>query len=96
MRIVVTDPASQDLTDIGLHISQDNPAAAWGLVERILDVCDSLADYPLRYPETEFTGLRKRPYGAYLIFYRVSDKIEIVRFLHSARDWAHLLAPSTD
>jgi toxin ParE1/3/4 len=96
MRVIITQPASDDLTDIGLHISKDNPAAALGLIEQLLDGCQSLADYPLSYPETGVMGLRKRPHGAYLIFYRVSDRIEIARILHAARDWARLLDPATD
>ena len=96
MRVIVTEPASHDLVDIGRHVAQDNPSAALNLIEQILDGCDSLADNPLRYPQTGVMGLRKRPHGSYLIFYRVSDRVEIVRILHAARDWVRLLDPADD
>ena len=35
--------------------------------------------------------LRRMPFRSYLIFYRVTDHVEILRILHSARDWASLL-----
>jgi len=34
------------------------------------------------------------PFRAYLIFYRVTDRVEVLRIIHGARDWAPLLDDS--
>ena len=96
MRVVVTEPAQDDLREIGEYVRQDSPAAASRLVERLLTACSKLALQPNRYPSVVGLDLRKRPHGSYLIFYRVGSVIEIVRILHAARDWTHLLATDED
>jgi toxin ParE1/3/4 len=41
-------------------------------------------------------GIRRRPFGNYLIFYRVgANAIEVVHVLHGARDYERLLFPET-
>jgi toxin ParE1/3/4 len=46
------------------------------------------------YPRHEHLGIRRRPFGNYLIFYRVAaDAIEVVHILHGARDYEPLLFP---
>jgi toxin ParE1/3/4 len=45
-------------------------------------------------PRYEHLGIRRRPFGNYLIFYRVgADAIEVVHILHGARDYEPLLFP---
>ena len=45
-------------------------------------------------PRFERHGIRRRPYGDYLIFYRVEeDRVAIVHILHGARDYERLLFP---
>jgi len=62
--------------------------------------CDSLADAPRGYPlmpRYEHLGIRRRPFGNYLIFYRVgADAIEVVHILHGARDYEPLLFPENE
>jgi plasmid stabilization system protein ParE len=42
----------------------------------------------------ESHGVRRRPVGDYLIFYRVAaDRVEVVHVLHGARDYEALLFP---
>lgn len=96
MRLVFTRAANRDLAEIEAFIARDNIAAARRFVLRLLDACEALADQPRAYAETKVQNLRKRPIGDYLIFYRVSGDIEIVRILHAARDWLHLLDPDAD
>lgn len=91
MRVVLTRLAEADLTDIGDWIARDNPAAAMRWIEAALAHCHGLATHPERYPRIAFADLRKRPFGDYVAFYRVTDRVEIVRVLHAARDWTHLL-----
>lgn len=91
MRVVLTRLAEADLTQIGDWIAQDSPAAAGRWIEAALTECQSLSAHPERYPRVAFAGLRKRSFGDYVIFYRVMDRVEIVRVLHAARDWTQLL-----
>jgi plasmid stabilization system protein ParE len=56
-----------------------------------------LADAPRGYPlvpRYEQFGIRRRPFGNFLIFYRVgTETIEVVHILHGARDYEPLLFP---
>ncbi|HEV7228758.1 type II toxin-antitoxin system RelE/ParE family toxin [Brevundimonas sp.] len=90
MKTRLTRPALIDLADIEAWIAQDNPAAARRLSDRIMSACRGLGRFPLRHPVT-VQGLRKRSVGAYLIFYRVTEEVEILRVLHGARDAEALL-----
>ena len=54
---------------------------------------DAPRAYPL-VPRYEHFGIRRRPFGRYLIFYRVNeDAIEIIHILHGARDYEAILFP---
>jgi toxin ParE1/3/4 len=81
--------AEQDLVEIYLHISRDNPSAAEKLVRAINAKCERLARSPMMgraRPELR-PDLRSFPYGAYLILYRaIDDGVEIVRVVHAARN----------
>ncbi len=47
--------------------------------------------YPL-LPDHGESGIRRRVYGRYLIFYRVvDDDVEIVHILHGAMDYQSIL-----
>jgi len=49
--------------------------------------------YPL-VPRYEHLDIRRRPFGRFLIFYRVgTDAIEAIHILHGARDYESLLFP---
>jgi toxin ParE1/3/4 len=49
--------------------------------------------FPL-VPRHERHGIRRRPIGNYLIFYRIeADRLVIVHILHGARDYEPLLFP---
>jgi toxin ParE1/3/4 len=86
--------AEQDLVEIYVHISGDNPTAAENLVRTINGKCELLARHPLigrARPELR-EDLRSFPYGAYLILYRViDDGVEIVRVVHAARNLDDLI-----
>ncbi|MDQ0448918.1 type II toxin-antitoxin system RelE/ParE family toxin [Methylobacterium aerolatum] len=61
--------------------------------------CLTLADMPRGYPllaGREASGIRGRPFGDYLILYRVEDvaaRIDVLRVLRGARDIDALLFP---
>lgn len=59
--------------------------------------CEQLAEmsdvFPL-VPRYEESGVRRRPYGEYLIFYTVRDEtVFVVHVLHGRMDYESLLFP---
>jgi plasmid stabilization system protein ParE len=52
--------------------------------------------FPL-LPRHEESGIRRRPFGGYLIFYRVlDDAVEVLEVIHGARDYESVLFPTDD
>ena len=66
-------------------------------MQELREKCFALAHAPRGYPlvpRYEHHGIRRRPFGNYLIFYRVGTKtLEVVHILHGARDYEPLLFP---
>ncbi|HEY5793806.1 MAG TPA: type II toxin-antitoxin system RelE/ParE family toxin [Bosea sp. (in: a-proteobacteria)] len=97
MRVVVTEAALDDLMRIGRSIAQDAPARAETFVAELYDRCRRLADMPRAYPllpNWEEAGVRRRVYGAYLIFYRIAeDAVEVLHIVHGAQDYERILFP---
>ena len=49
--------------------------------------------FPL-LPGWEDQGVRRRAFGDYLIFYRISSRdVQVLRVLHGARDYERILFP---
>ncbi|MFT3811291.1 MAG: type II toxin-antitoxin system RelE/ParE family toxin [Micropepsaceae bacterium] len=91
MKVRYTRAAEGDVEAIGDWIAEDSPRGAVAFIERLSRACDALASMPLAYPvEPELADLKllKRVVGPYLVFYRVTDHVEIVRVIHGARDYA--------
>jgi plasmid stabilization system protein ParE len=97
MRVVVTEAAYVDLLHIGATIKEDSPARAESFVAELYDRCQRLGDMPRAYPLLpywEYRGIRRRPFGDYLIFYRIgADVVEVLHVLHGARDYEAILFP---
>lgn len=96
MIVVLTEEAEGDLERIADWIAADNPRRAIAFVQMLREKCLGLADAPRGYelvPRFADLGIRQRPFRDYLIFYRVTDVIEVVHILHGAQDWEHLLEP---
>jgi len=95
--VVVAAEAESDLEQIATYIADQSVGMALKFVQELREKCDSLADAPRGYPlvpRYEHLGIRRRPFGNYLIFYRVgADAIEVVHILHGARDYEPLLFP---
>jgi len=95
--VVVTAEAEADLEDIASYVAEQSPRSALMLIRGLREKCESLADAPRGYPlvpRYEHMGIRRRPFGSYLIFYRVADEaIEVIHVLHGARDYEPLLFP---
>lgn len=97
MKVVVAEAAVADLVQIGRAIRSDSPARAETFVAELYDRCLRLADMPRAFPllpRWEERGVRRRPYGDYLIFYRITvETVEILHVLHGARDYERILFP---
>ncbi|KEC74154.1 UNVERIFIED_ORG: plasmid stabilization system protein ParE [Rhizobium esperanzae] len=100
MIVFITARAEADLERIADYIAMDNPQRAVSFVDELVDRCERLADAPNGFslvPRYEHTGIRRRPHGNYLIFYRVDqDRIEILHILNGAQDFESILFPRKD
>lgn len=98
MIVVFTEEAETDLERIGDYIAEGNPARAVSFVAELVDCCRRLADAPHGYPlvpRYRRSGVRRRPYGRYLVFYRAgADRIDILHVLHGAQDYEAILFPT--
>ncbi|HEV7409450.1 MAG TPA: type II toxin-antitoxin system RelE/ParE family toxin [Bradyrhizobium sp.] len=97
MIVVLTPEAEFDLETIAQYIARDSVTTALSFVHELREKCLALAEAPRGYPlvpRYEHLGIRRRPFGNYLIFYRISTAaIEVVHILHGARDYEPLLFP---
>jgi toxin ParE1/3/4 len=95
--VVLADEAESDLETIAEDIARDSVTAALNFVGELREKCFELAQAPQGYPlvpRYEHRGIRRRPFGNYLIFYRIgAGAIEVVHILHGARDYEPLLFP---
>jgi toxin ParE1/3/4 len=90
-----TGKALDDLADIWTYIAADNPAAADKLIIELLKLFDRTGDFPEmgRAADEIAAGLRVLTRGSYLLIYRVitdDHAVELVRVVHSAREWPSL------
>ena len=97
MRVVFSGEAAADLEEIGDYIARHNARRALTFIAELRDAALGLADAPHAFPlvpRYKHHGIRRRPIGNYLIFYRVEgNQISIVHILHGARDFEALLFP---
>jgi toxin ParE1/3/4 len=85
----ITPQAEADLEEVWRYVAQGGEARADQFLDKILNQCRQLAEFPRmgRARENLAPNLRSFPVKKYVIFYRpVDDTIEIVRILHGARD----------
>ena len=92
MRVTFTEPAIDDLREIGDHLALDSQLRAIKVLSDLRQTCADLGQLPLRFPayETLGAGVRRRVHGRYLIFYRVGSTVEVLRILHSSRGYDRL------
>jgi toxin ParE1/3/4 len=96
VKVVLTEAAIADLIGIARFIARDNPNRAVTFVAELEERCQRLGPMPFAYPllpGREETGVRRRPHGEYLIFYRVQDAVEILHVLRGAQDYDAILFP---
>ena len=99
MRVVVSANAEADLREIGDWIARDNPIRAASFARELREACLSLAGMPRAFPllpHRAKSGIRRKPYRNYLIFYSIGDRrVEILHVLHGARDYDSILFPES-
>jgi toxin ParE1/3/4 len=95
MKVAVTEAAFADMLSIGRFIMQDSPLRAETFVTELFDSCQKLGSMPKIYPllpGREESGIRRKVYGSYLIFFRINDAaVEVLHVLHGAQDYDRIL-----
>lgn len=99
--IDITEPAENDLHEIGHYISREllEPVIANKVVEKIGDAILTLEELPLRNSlvtdeKLSKRGIRKLLIDNYIVFYLVSEQqrtVTIIRILYGRRDWLNLI-----
>src|SRR5918996_1214394 len=93
--IILRPKAREDIAEIAAYIGLDNPEASAAFRQTLQNFYEVLADLPeigsvrnFDNPELEDLRMWRIPrFKNYLIFYRLtSEKVEIARVLHGARD----------
>jgi toxin ParE1/3/4 len=85
----ITPAAEADLSEVWQYVSKGGEAGADAFLDKILQQCRRLAQFPHmgRARENLAPNLRSFPVKKFVIFYRsVDDTVEVVRILYGARD----------
>jgi toxin ParE1/3/4 len=86
-KIVWTDEAVEHLEAIVTYVSVYDPAAAARLAGRLIEVADSLAEFPNRGRDAGDGKREMTSVWPYILRYRVEvDRVIILRIRHGARD----------
>src|ERR1700730_3382722 len=91
-KVIWSDAAAAELTDICFYIAQDDPEAALRIARGIVAHTDTLATFPFIgpvYPRGSKGTLRLIVYRSYRILYDVNESregVEIVHIWHGARE----------
>ena len=88
-RLIISDLASDDLTNIWLYITDYSPQVADRFIDTIYEKCLLLSESPGLGQRREelLPGMRSFPVKRYIIFYREKKEcLEIVRVLSGYRD----------
>lgn len=89
MRVHFSPLAESDLAEIKRYIAHDKPLAAARLIRSIRDrIRETIASFPEigQACDQLAPGLQRFPIGNYVVFYRITSRVEIARILHGARD----------
>lgn len=100
MTVRLTRGAEADLVAISNHIAQDDPRRALSFIRELRARCEDLRNAPNRFPlaeRYERSGVRRRLYRRYLIFYRIDpEAVTILHILNGAQDYAAILSSEDD
>lgn len=90
MRVVWTRSALLNLNEIQDYIAEESPAAAYRLANDLhRRTTLLLADAPMAGRVGRARGTRELVFAdlPYIVAYRVTDKVEILAVVHTAREW---------
>lgn len=97
MKVILSRSARADLQEIGDYIARDNPRRARSFVGELVAKTMAIGRTPLAFqlmPGHEAAGLRRRPFGSYVIYYVVqADGVAVARILHGAQEAERILFP---
>jgi toxin ParE1/3/4 len=89
MRVRWSETALSRVEDISYHIALDDTGAAVRWAVELFDLADSqLSSFPESgriVPELGAREVRELVYGAYRVFYRVGDIVEVLTVRHSSQ-----------
>lgn len=81
--------AVRNLDDIAEYIARDDPEAAQRIVRLIVERVAGLAFFPRIGREGRIAGTRELVITGtpYIVLYRISERVEVLRIRHAARRW---------
>lgn len=90
MKVILSERAISDITQIHAQIAAANPAAAQRVEDMIRSTCEGIADFPHASAVTDFPDIRRVPLVRYpyTIFFRINELaglVEIARVVHASR-----------
>ena len=100
--VVLLPAAFADLDEIFDYILADNPLAAAGVLDAIMQSLERLEEHPHSGALLQERSLNRLQFRMvivtpYIAFYRViGQRVFVYRVLHGARDYQHLLKDTTD
>lgn len=90
-RVIWAPSALRDIESIAEYIGRDSVDQAVLFVERIIELTDSLQNFPQSgriIPEIKKKSCREIIYGAYRLMYRIhAEEVWITGIVHAARNW---------
>jgi len=90
MRVVWTAPALSDLEEIQDYIAQDSPTAAYRVAQLLFSRTeDGLSANPMMGRRGRASDTREFVFAdlPYIVVYRVTEQVEILALMHTAKDW---------
>ena len=96
MIVVLSDNAEAELESIGDWIARDAPMAAVTFIRELREACDRIGDMPRAFPllpRHRKSGIRRKVYGDYQIFYVIGEQVDVLHVIHGARDYEQILFP---
>ncbi len=98
MKIVFSLVAEQDLGDLFRYITSElqNSIAARNITTKILQRTQSLANFPemgagLEANDNRLSGYRYLLVDNYLIIYKLTDQVNVIRILYARSDYVQFL-----
>ncbi len=78
MKVILSERAISDITNIHDHIAAANPAAAQRVEDMIRATCEGVADFPYASAATDLPGIRRVPLVRFPIRYSFASMRPLV------------------